>query len=93
MFHWTDSKIRVHAFYCVLALTLVSLLRRALHQAGLDLSMTRMLESLGEIQEVLLVYPKQAGEAQPRTGRCLTTMSSETQQLFNVLKLASFQRA
>ena len=26
MFHWTDSKIRVHAFYCVLALTLTSLL-------------------------------------------------------------------
>ena len=28
MFHWTDSKIRVHAFYCVLALTLTSLLQR-----------------------------------------------------------------
>jgi hypothetical protein len=25
MFHWTDSKIRVHAFYCVSALTLTSL--------------------------------------------------------------------
>src|SRR6266566_2332055 len=32
MFHWTDSKIRVHAFYCVLALTLTSLLQRTLHQ-------------------------------------------------------------
>src|SRR6266550_2425282 len=26
MFHWTDSKIRIHAFYCVLALILGSLL-------------------------------------------------------------------
>jgi transposase len=27
MFHWTDSKIQVHAFYCVLALLLTSLLQ------------------------------------------------------------------
>ena len=34
MFHWTDSKIRVHAFYCVLALLLTSLLQRELAQGG-----------------------------------------------------------
>src|SRR3989442_16034703 len=59
MFHWTDSKIRVHAFYCVLALTLTSLLQRALHGHGLDLSLSRMMELLGGIQEVLLLYPRQ----------------------------------
>src|SRR5207248_834242 len=32
MFHWTDSKIRVHAFYCVLAWTLASLLRPQFEQ-------------------------------------------------------------
>ena len=37
MFHWTDSKIRVHAFYCVLALTLTSLLQRTLHGQGIGL--------------------------------------------------------
>src|SRR3989454_9904333 len=58
MFHWTDSKIRVHAFYCVLALTLVSLLQRALHQLGVPMSLARMLQTLGQIQEVLLIYPK-----------------------------------
>ena len=29
MHHWTDSKIRVHVFYCVLALTIAHLMRRA----------------------------------------------------------------
>src|SRR5439155_22670614 len=53
MFHCTDSKIRVHAFYCVLALTLTSLLQRALHEKGHDLSLRRMMELLGGIQEVL----------------------------------------
>jgi transposase len=28
MHHWTDSKIRVHVFYCVLALTIAHLMRR-----------------------------------------------------------------
>ena len=27
-FHWTDQKLRVHVFYCVLALLLSSLLQR-----------------------------------------------------------------
>ena len=39
MFHWTDSKIRVHAFYCVLALILGSLLQRRAAQNGLSLSL------------------------------------------------------
>ena len=34
MFHWTDSKIQVHAFYCVLALLLTSLLQRELAHKG-----------------------------------------------------------
>ena len=37
-FHWTDQKIRVHAFYCVLALTMVSLLQRHLHHQDIDIS-------------------------------------------------------
>src|SRR5204863_2739712 len=58
MYHWTDGKIRAHAFICVLALTLSSLLQRILHQNGLDLSLPRMLESLGGIRETLVIYPK-----------------------------------
>ena len=93
MFHWTDSKIRVHAFYCVLALTLTSLLQRALHQKGQDLSMARMLELLGGIQEVLLIYPKAVGEKKPRTTTCLSAMEDEQRQLFDLLNLSRYQRA
>jgi len=93
MFHWTDSKIRVHAFYCVLALTLTSLLQRALHQKGHDLSMARMLELLGGIEEILLVYPKAVGEKKPRTAACLSTMEEQQRQLFEQLNLSRYQRA
>ena len=38
MFHWTDSKIQVHAFSCVLALLLTSLLQRELARKASALS-------------------------------------------------------
>jgi hypothetical protein len=49
---WTDSKIRVHAFYCVLALILASLLQRRAAQNGLAMRLHAVLRSLSDIQEV-----------------------------------------
>jgi len=60
-FHWTDQKIRVHAFYCILALTLANLTRRKLHQAGIDLTTVAILEQLVDIKEVLHIYPEETG--------------------------------
>ena len=92
MFHWTDPKIRVHAFYCVLALTLTSVLQRTLHQRGLDLSLTRMMELLGEIQEFLLLYPPAPGQRQPRTATCMTELDAEHERIFQALDLGRYQR-
>jgi len=92
MFHWTDSKIRVHAFYCVLALTLTSLLQRRLHQGGMDLSLTRMMELLGGMQEVLLIYPRQPGEKHPRTATCLSEQDADQEKLLQTLDLGRYQR-
>jgi transposase len=91
MFHWTDSKIRVHAFYCVLALTLVSLLQRTLHSKGIDLSLTRMMELLGSIQEVLAIYPRQPGQHKPRTAVCLSHRDEDQQRLCEALGLDRYQ--
>jgi len=93
MFHWTDSRIQVHAFSCVLALTLTSLLQRTLHQQGVDLSMARAMESLSGIREILLLYPRQTGQAHPRTATCLSKMDSDQQDLFVKLDLGRYQRA
>jgi len=90
MFHWTDSKIRVHAFYCVLALTLTSLLQRRLHQHGLDLSLSRMMELLSGIEEVLVIYPPQSGEKRPRTATCLSERDAEQDRLMEILELKRY---
>ncbi len=93
MFHWTDSKIRVHAFYCVLALLLTSLLQRSLHGKGIDLSLTRLMEVLGSIQEVLVIYPRQPGQRNPRMATCLSRLDEEQKRVYDALNLGRHQAA
>src|SRR5665647_2710533 len=71
MFHWTDPKIRVHIFYCVLALAVAHLMRREAHHAGMDLSVRDLLATLGGIEETILLYPT-GNKGRPRAQRILT---------------------
>ena len=70
MFHWTEQKTRVHAFYCVLALAIAHLMRRQAEHAGLHLSVRELLATLGTIQETVLLYPSTGGR--PKARRILT---------------------
>jgi len=90
MFHWTDSKIRVHAFYCVLALMLSSVLQREVWHKGEQLSINRLLEELGRIRETLVIYPRRQGQRQNRTATCLTHMNPLQQRLFSLLDLQRY---
>ncbi len=73
MFHWTDHKIRVHTFYCVLALTVARLMVREAVQAGMHLSVRELLDTLSDIQETVLLYQGERGR--PRARRMLTEMT------------------
>ena len=56
MHHWTDQKIRVHVFYCVIALTVARLMRREAERAGLPMSVRELLSTLAGIQETVLLH-------------------------------------
>jgi transposase len=90
MFHWTDSKIRVHAFYGVLALTLSSVLQREVWRQGEPLSINRLLEELSAIRETLVIYPRRQGQRQNQTATCLTRMSPLQQRLLSLLDLRRY---
>lgn len=90
MYHWTDQKIRVHAFYCVLALLLSSVLHREVWHKGEELSLPRLLEELGDIRETLVIYPRQRGQHQAHTATCLTRMRPLQQRLFSLLDLQRY---
>jgi transposase len=55
-FHWTDQKLRVHAFYCVLALMLSSLLQRKVAHAGIHLTIPTLYEQLSAITEIVNLH-------------------------------------
>lgn len=52
IFHWTDEKIRVHIFTCVLALRLCSLLQKELADLGIHISINKMLNEMTGIKRV-----------------------------------------
>jgi transposase len=76
LYHWTDQKIRVHALYCVMALTLAGLLHREARRAGLELSLEALCRELSAICEVINLYPSVSGKAGRL--RAATTYTEET---------------
>lgn len=60
--HWTDHKIRVHAFYCFAALVFSSLLVKKTKQLGIKMSVHRILENLKFMREATVYYPKKRGK-------------------------------
>ena len=89
MFHWTEAKIRVHVFYCVLALAVAHLMRRQAHLAGLDLSVRELLTNLGGIQETVLLYPT-GNKGRPRAQRILTDIDPTQKRLFDLSGLDAY---
>jgi len=84
--HWTDQKIRVHVFSCVLALAIAHLLRRQADQAGLHLSVRELLAELAGIQETVLLYHN-GGKGRPRAQRILTDKAPTQQALYDLFAL------
>jgi transposase len=88
MFHWTDSKIRVHAFSCVVALTLVGLLHRQVVQAGVEISRNRLMEELKQVRVVTNLYPASSeGRGRPRTATVLSQRTRFQKKLCSLLHL------
>jgi transposase len=75
IYHWTDSKIRVHAFYCMWGISLLQYIHKKAEAAWPGLSMEQLLEELRQIQQFTLLYPPQ-GEKGPK--RVATVLSKQT---------------
>jgi transposase len=95
MYHWTDQKIRVHAFYCMLGISLLQYVRRQAEQAWPGLSTEELLDQLRQIQKYTLLYPPQGEKGPNRVATVLSKQSLTQQRLAQVLgldQLGSTQR-
>ena len=91
--HWTDSKITVHGLYCSVALLLRALVFRRVRQAGIPLSMPRLLSELDDIREVVNIYPKKRGQTKNRTQTVLTHTSDLQNRIIEILGLRKDENA
>jgi transposase len=85
--HFSDAHIRVHTFYCVLALTLTALLNKELEQMGHKVSIHRMLDKFQEAQQVISVYVSPEGRSTIKTGYSrFEGVAKEYADKYNLLK-------
>ena len=83
-YHWTDQRIAVHVFCGVLALLLRTLLERETHRRGLTKSAFELLDQLGRIQEIGVVYPGRKPVA------TLSQMTDDQRVLYEALDLKRY---
>ena len=87
VYHWTDQKIRVHAFCCVLALMLLLLLIYKLQRAGIKLSLEMMIEELSNVQlSVIKFYNVD------KRFYLLNDLNEVQEEMFGVLDLMRYKK-
>jgi transposase len=87
MYHWTDQKIRVHAFYCMLGISLLQYVRRQAQAVWPGLSTEQLLDELRQIQKYVLLYPPQGEKGPNRLATVLSKQSLPQQRLAEELGL------
>lgn len=87
MYHWTDQKIRVHAFYCMLGISLLQYLRKQAESAWPGLTIEQLLEQLQQIEQYTLLYPPQGDKGPNRVATVLSKQTLAQQLLAEELGL------
>lgn len=88
MYHWTDPMIRVHAFYCSLALLLRALLMKKVWQANILVSMNKLHEELSGIREVINVFKKK--KKRKPTQSVISKQNEVQRRLFDLFDMKRF---
>jgi hypothetical protein len=70
--HRRESKIRVHAFYCMLGISLLQYVHRQSQSAWPHLTVEQLLEQLTPMQQFTLLYPPPGGKGP----NCIATVLS-----------------
>jgi len=67
MYCWTDHQIRVHAFYCMLGVSLLNYVHTHAKRVCPQITIEQMKAELADIYEFALLYPPQGDKGPPRT--------------------------
>jgi transposase len=87
MYHWTDQKIRVHTFYCMLGISLLQYIYKKAQAAWAGLSMEQLIEELEQIMQFAVLYPPKDEKGPNRVALVLSKETLAQQGLAKELGL------
>jgi len=87
MYHWTDSKIRVHAFYCMLGISLLSYVHRQVQTVSPAITIEQLKQELADIMQFVLLYPPQGEKGPYRTATIQSKLNLTQSLLANAIGL------
>jgi transposase len=86
IYHWTDQKVRVHVFICMLAVTLTRVLQRELADRGAEVSCDGMLDELAKVRKSWILVRDENKEEDGASVRVLLEeMEPGTERLWNMV--------
>jgi len=84
-YHWTDQKIKVHTFICLLGLLLGEIVRKKLFDAGIKMSLEEIIERLSHIRKSTTIYYT-GKKGKPKAESQLETMSDTEKQMWEIIQ-------
>ncbi|MEW6609700.1 MAG: IS1634 family transposase [bacterium] len=89
-YHWTDQKVKVHTFCCLLGLLLGGLVHWKVRRAGIKISLEHLLEKLNRIREAVIIEPT-GGRGKPRVRRQLEEIPDEIKRLYEIIQFSIYK--
>jgi transposase len=84
IFHWTDEKIRIHIFICVLAYRLCCLLVKELAMQGVYLSINRLMEEMSRIKRVNTFFGDLKKPQKVKSFTLGSVLAGQIEQMYNL---------
>lgn len=84
-YHWTDQKVQVHTFICLLAYLLCRLMECECRAIGYHGSLSHLLDLLGTVRLALIVRPSGTRGGRPRCAWVLEDSEPEAWRLYSHL--------
>jgi len=92
IFHWTDEKIRVHIFSCVLAYRLCSLLIKELFDKGVSTNINRLIDDMAGIKKIITFFCDMNDPEKVESFTLGSELAGRVERLYNLKEKYSQKR-
>ena len=92
IFHWTDDKIRVHIFSCVLAYRLCCLLVKELSDMGVPFNINRLIDEMAGIKRIFTFFGDMNAPEKVESFTVGSELAEQVERLFNLKEKYSQKR-